>query len=170
MEENMEKLRRKIVRIIEDYLDELDLEDAKDYEYNETQSCYHSRPLVLAEEIAAKVVQIAIPVYTDSFELNLYAAQYLSDPENRKETMLFIGLLQNLLYPGTTIHYIPGGPIRFCRYVDCINTAGEGPSLEKIRVNMNILLAMYQKFMDWILAVDMGLVTAEDAFGELLGD
>ena len=160
----MMDISEKIRRILDDYLDEIELE----CEYDEQHSCYISPVVEFSDQIAAKAVQAVVAIYSDSFELNVYSAGYIPDPENLTETMTFMGLINNIIYPGTSIKYIPGGPLRVCRYVDCINTVGKAPSLEKIRMNMQIVLAMYEKFMDWVLAVDMGVVSAVDAFHAVL--
>lgn len=146
-------------------IDELLNEDMElECQYDEQHSCFISPVVEFSDRIAAKAVQIVVVTHPDSFELDIFSAGYIPDPENMAETMTFIGLINNIIYPGTSVKYIPGGPLKVCRYVDCINTEGNGPSKEKVRMNMQIVLAMYERFIDWVVAVDIGAVSAVDAF------
>lgn len=137
-------------------------------QYDERHSCYISPVLAFTDKISAKAVQIIIAIYPDAFDINLYCAGYMPDPENMKETMTFISLVNNILYPGTSIKYTPDGPLRLYRYVDCINTVGKAPSIQKVHTNLSIILSMYERVIDLALSVDMGYVSAIDAFNTLL--
>lgn len=136
--------------------------------YDEKHACFISPVVAFSDKIAAKAVQIVITVYPDAFDMSVYCAGYSPVPENMAETMTFMGLLNNVMYPGTVIKYTPGGTFRLYRYVDCINTAGKAPSGEKVRMNLNILLSMYERVIDLAVAVDLGYVSAIDAFKSLM--
>ncbi|MDD7389445.1 MAG: hypothetical protein PUG60_07280 [Lachnospiraceae bacterium] len=153
-----------IAQIVEDCLDDMNLECT----YDEKHSCFISPVVAFSDKIAAKAVKLVVGIYPDAFDLSVYSAAYSPVQENMEETMTFMGLLNNVMYPGTVIKYVPGGTFHLYRYVDCINTAGKAPSIEKVRMNLNILLTMYERVIDLAVAVDLGYVSAIDAFKTLL--
>ena len=152
----------KIKNMLEEYFeDELNIS----CEYYEESNCFVSPKLKIKSDMAANVFSFVCRVYPDAFDISICVG-IDAKPENSNETLIFTGLIENDMYPGTQVLYkpVPGTPIRFYRYVDCYTDTGTLPSNLKIHNNFNIALLMYQIFADFIVAVNMGLLSAEEAY------
>jgi hypothetical protein len=150
-----------IKEILREYFEDMGLS----LQFDEKHSCYISGVFEISKDITANAVQLQLRVYPNAFDINVYMVGYLAQQKHLAETMTFLGYLNNVLYPGTSVMSYPGGNIRVYRYVDCISkTAGNMPSIRKIHENVNIALGTYIMVMDLVVMVDLGYLSAADAF------
>lgn len=169
----MEELKENIRQLIEDVLYDLNIS----YKYNEEHSCFVTAPLSIREllknpgiDMMADEAILMIRIYKDAFSVSMFCARYELDNSNVMETLVFAGLLNNICLDGNSLRYFPERPINFFRYVDCVNTVSAPPSVSKIVKNLNLIIADYINYMDWTIAVDLGVISATDAFNMIVSE